>query len=457
MSSLSSIQHLQTTLFASARFITSITLSLPPQPSNKSLLHRSATTMRADNVLIFAAVAMASPAPAPQAVNFAAVAAAPAVASGPSYGVSVQTGVYQQSSALSAASAAATTTASAAQKKRDLIFGWGAASTTPCSTTTTAAAAKTTTTTAKAVSITTSSSSSSSSSATTSATTTSIYSDANACKPTATGYAPVPTPDTADGFYAYAPYHAMASSALTPSGYTLSFRDLNASVSQSSYLGVNTLTSYNTTACASLCDSTSPCTAFNVYIERDPAVDPGKNCTNPPSAPSYFCTLWGSSVNSSTATNYGQYRESFHVEITASNGYDKTPAVVAPSCSGWQAPQKCGPAADGSLAHSHPSTAMGSHFFPGPYDPTQCAAYAQAQNLENAGGSSLLLWALSLITSPLNCKFFNAYMLKQDGAAMGTMCVLFDTQYPTSQATYTPGWANGHYYSVESSWSYCSQ
>ena len=45
-------------------------------------------------------------------------------------------------------------------------------------------------------------------------------------------------------------------------------------------------------------------------------------------------------------------------------------------------------------------------------------------------------------------------MLKKDGVALGTMCGLYARQYSPGQASYVPGWNGGHFYGVESSWSY---
>ncbi|KAG9705828.1 hypothetical protein KCU73_g17846, partial [Aureobasidium melanogenum] len=154
-------------------------------------------------------------------------------------------------------------------------------------------------------------------------------------------------------FLAYAPFHSMASAAPTvvPSNntavgagnaYQQTFLDLNASSSANSYLGLYTLTSYNVADCAAHCDSTSLCTAFNIYIERDPSQNPTKNdstaptvwgyyCPNPSSITNYKCTLWGSNLDASTATNQGGWREDFNVVVTASNGYDATNTTLPPN------------------------------------------------------------------------------------------------------------------------------
>ena len=113
----------------------------------------------------------------------------------------------------------------------------------------------------------------------------------------------------------------MASNAPTPDGYSLVFTNKDASLSASNYMGLYTLTSFDTLECASKCDQAGGCEAFNVYSERDPSVDPNKdNCPNPPSTTNYKCTLWGAPVAVEEATNKGQYRDDFQVVITGSNG-----------------------------------------------------------------------------------------------------------------------------------------
>ncbi|KAI7266626.1 hypothetical protein KC319_g2784 [Hortaea werneckii] len=171
------------------------------------------------------------------------------------------------------------------------------------------------------------------------------------CAPQPDGYGPVPSPDTASAFLAYPSLHAMASAAPTIIGsqcnteYEQVFVDEDGSVSAQSYLGLYTLDSYDANLCAAKCDATNLCTAFNIYAERDPSLNPTKNdstaptvwgydCPNPASMTSYKCTLWGSSIDGSLATNQGGYREDFHVVITASNGYDRTNSTIPPDPTG---------------------------------------------------------------------------------------------------------------------------
>jgi len=112
------------------------------------------------------------------------------------------------------------------------------------------------------------------------------------CAPQPDGYGPVPTPDTPSAFLAFSTLHALANSAPTevPSTqnqvYQQTFKDLNAASSAQSYLGLQTLHSYNVSECAAYCDATNLCTAFNIYIERDPSLNPTANDSTAP-------TIWG--------------------------------------------------------------------------------------------------------------------------------------------------------------------
>lgn len=76
-----------------------------------------------------------------------------------------------------------------------------------------------------------------------------------------------------------------------------------------SYLGLTTFQTYNTVKCQQLCDTANLCTAFNIYIERDPCVKPAAGCDNPSSITNFKCTLWGSGVTTAAAVNNGQYRD----------------------------------------------------------------------------------------------------------------------------------------------------
>ena len=113
----------------------------------------------------------------------------------------------------------------------------------------------------------------------------------------------------------------MATNAPTPDGYSLVFTNLGGALSASNYMGLYTFSSYSTLRCASQCDQEEGCQAFNIYIERDPSLNPSAaNCPNPKSTTQYRCTLWGAPVAADEATNTGQHRNTFQAAITGSNG-----------------------------------------------------------------------------------------------------------------------------------------
>lgn len=72
--------------------------------------------------------------------------------------------------------------------------------------------------------------------------------------------------DTVEGFKCNPVLVAVAFNATTPPGYKRSFFNLNASVSAPSYMGLQTLKSYNTLTYQFYCDQASGCVAFNVEL-----------------------------------------------------------------------------------------------------------------------------------------------------------------------------------------------
>jgi len=104
---------------------------------------------------------------------------------------------------------------------------------------------------------------------------------------------------------------AMSANAPTQDGYQQVVSGHTASLNAFVYLGLNTIRSYDALGCASLSDPKGGCMAFNMYIERDPSVDPNDaSCANPSGITNYKCTLWGSPVSSGQATNHDEHRNS---------------------------------------------------------------------------------------------------------------------------------------------------
>ncbi|KAL2064319.1 hypothetical protein VTL71DRAFT_4813 [Oculimacula yallundae] len=437
--------------------------------------------------LLLSMAAFVAAAPASQGIDFASVNAAPSPATtGPAASQSTHDVPYNSASVNAQGSAAATGVASAsatasqvANSKRSFVWGWPWGSS-PQKTTTQAAYPTTSTlsysssntvSSIKATSVPTTTSIPTTTTSQGSSVTTTTSSDTSCptqpkagtkcgsispedqCAPQFDGYGPKITPDTVDAFWAYPEFQQQALAAQAP-GYVATFRNLNATVNANTYLGLTTFKSYDAPLCAEYCNNKTLCTAFNLYVERDPSLNPSDNCTNPPSITNYKCTLWGSGVNTESAVNFGQYRSAFQVVVAGSDGFEKTNITTPATQPGWQPPKEAG--GDGSKGHNHPSTSIGNHFFPGPYNPALCAAYANSQNAINAKSPFWYKWIMFWMGqyNPYKCNFFNSYMLKKNGRPLGTYCGLYSQSYDASYATYLPGWQGSDFWSIESSWSY---
>lgn len=154
-------------------------------------------------------------------------------------------------------------------------------------------------------------------------------------------------------------------------------------MSANTYLGLETLHTYDINLCAEYCNNKTLGTDFNVVAERDPCLNLSDTCTQPASSTEYKCTLRGSGVDTASATNCGCYRGQAQTAIASSDGFEKTNTNTNTPAQrpGGQATQQCG--GDGSKGHDHPNTCISISFFPGPYNPAFCAAYADAKNTMN--------------------------------------------------------------------------
>jgi hypothetical protein len=162
-------------------------------------------------------------------------------------------------------------------------------------------------------------------------------------------------------------------------------------------------------------------------------------CPNPKSITNYKCTLWGSNLDASTATNQGGYREQFQVVVVGSNGYDKT-NVTTP---GSNVPGLSNGADCGGKAIDMPSSSVGGKFFPGPFNVQVCNEYAVQQNTVNRQAGL-----------PTVMKMLNAYYIHKNGVPHGTYCGLFSTDLPSSFATYTGAQSQGDHFTVQQSWKF---
>ncbi|KAK4992724.1 hypothetical protein LTR50_000847 [Elasticomyces elasticus] len=269
----------------------------------------------------------------------------------------------------------------------------------------------------------------------------------NACSVQPAGSGPLTSsPDTADAFLANPVYNQGAGNAPTPQGYSLAFGSLTGSTSQNGYMGLYTLTKYDTIKCQQLCDAAFGCTAFNIYYERDPSLDPGSTCPDPASTTNIKCTLWGFPICGDTATNKGQWLQNFHVVIAGSNGYVKSaPPKSQPDFTG---PTALGGAVQAPLDNGV-DTYIGMRLYPdGAYDPSLCAAVCKQTTAYDA--------ATADATGKYKpCNFFNSYVLSKNNVPQGTYCAFYtrpwDRGYGTNVGQYDGA---GNYYSVSQSYSY---
>ncbi|CAI0643152.1 unnamed protein product [Colletotrichum noveboracense] len=240
------------------------------------------------------------------------------------------------------------------------------------------------------------------------------------------GSGPTTTPDTYEAFMANTVYDDIANNAPVPDGYSLAFSDLTASLRNPSYISLITLKSFDPYLCQQQCDAASFCYAFNLYIERDPFyTENWTNCQDPKSTVNYKCTLYGANVDDSSAKNDGQWRAYFHVGIKGSNAYNKL--APPPQQAGFSGPTALGGAINA------PGNYMGAKYYPGPFDPSQCAAACLATTAYDKKHPK------SDGTYDA-CNFFNAYVLSKNGAPQGTYCsmytVVWDKKYSTNYGQY---------------------
>lgn len=257
----------------------------------------------------------------------------------------------------------------------------------------------------------------------------------------------------------------IAVNASVPQGYSLVFQNLDGSCSANTYLGLTTMKSFDTIKCQELCDATDLCTAFNVYMERDPSLNPNATmgCPNPSSIVNYKCTLWGAGVTVESASNKGQWRTQFQVAITGSNGNPspshtpssnkQPPLTTSPPLSGYvkDAPPAAqtnftGPVKFGGAINA-PNSYMGVKYFSGPYDVGKCAAACQANTAYDrrhprADGSYDA------------CNFFNSYVLSINNEPQGTYCSLYTKSWGKSYSTNYGQYRGADLYSVSMSYGY---
>ncbi|MCJ1445064.1 MAG: hypothetical protein MMC23_005569 [Stictis urceolatum] len=259
------------------------------------------------------------------------------------------------------------------------------------------------------------------------------------CSVNPNGYGPVSDPDTYASFMSDSQFGAIANAAVVPQGYSLSYSNMNGSAQGNGYMGLYTLQSFDTIKCQQYCDAAFSCYAINVYMERDPKYNPADSCPNPQSTTNFKCTLWGLPLTDTGATGQGQYRNQFRIGIRGSNGYSKFPPPAAQN--GFD-----GPVAFGGAIQA-PGNNMGSKYYPGVYDPGQCAAACTASTdydkkyLSSNGAYDA-------------CNFFNSFVVSKNNQPQGTYCAMYTTPWDKSYSTNVGQYNGSDYYSVSQSYGY---
>ncbi|GAW23221.1 hypothetical protein ANO14919_127720 [Xylariales sp. No.14919] len=259
----------------------------------------------------------------------------------------------------------------------------------------------------------------------------------DSCTPLERGAGPVPIPDTPEAFLAYPDFSSAANSAPVPTGYYLTFQNLNGSNSAYGYSGYSTLDSYDTAECARRCNNVDSCLAFNIYFERDPSLVPGSVCPDPPSNTVIKCVYWGGYISASNANNEGQWRDQFHVVIAGSNGYMKNQVAELP---GWNGVSLGNAAINAPLNCLGQDTYMGSKIFTTSYfDVGLCAAACVSQNEYNTAHPPDT-------GAPKLCRFFVTFLSERNGSPEGQYCAMYTQSWDSSYATNDGQWRGDDHY-----------
>jgi hypothetical protein len=65
-------------------------------------------------------------------------------------------------------------------------------------------------------------------------------------------------------------------------------------------MGYSTVNTFDTELCVTKCNEKEGCLGFNIYVERDPSLNPG-----PDAVANIKCSFWVGPVYTDTATNTG--------------------------------------------------------------------------------------------------------------------------------------------------------
>jgi len=268
--------------------------------------------------------------------------------------------------------------------------------------------------------------------------------NSTACSNQTILYGYVPTINTPSGFLQDISLVNQSANAFSSAGYTSIFSGLSAAVSNSAYLGYRELSQYNVTQCTALCDALSACQSVNLFFERAPVINPGVGCENPPSATIIRCSLWGVAINSTMATNVGQWRSNFMVVITGSIAFLKN--TPPPNAANYVTTPLAGLVDVNTL---NTLSYINSTFYPGAWAPLQCTTLCTAFTAFNRN-ASLAIGKATYVP----CNFVNAAIVSVNGVAQGTYCSMYTTANVTSSATTTTATYNSTPWTITYSYGY---
>ncbi|KAF3920984.1 hypothetical protein ABW20_dc0103641 [Dactylellina cionopaga] len=243
-----------------------------------------------------------------------------------------------------------------------------------------------------------------------------------------------------------------ATNPATIGAYTKAFDGLKGSVNQIGYRGLTTISSYSIANCKTLCDNKAQCLGFNLYVERDPSLDPGVGCPNPSPITNYKCTLWSFPFLAGAADNTGETRKDFKVVIAASVGYVK-PYVASNLANFTSAGTNLYGSINAPLLNGD-NTYLGVKTYPTQdvnvdyFEPAVCAAACDAQSAYNSRHHE------NTPCSYKACNFFDTYVVLKDGKAQGLTCTLYSVTWDDSYAVNGGQTRSDGVYKVASSYTY---
>lgn len=215
------------------------------------------------------------------------------------------------------------------------------------------------------------------------------------------------------------------------------------------------MNSYDTLTCASKCNDITGCVAFNIYFERDPSLDPNaQQCPNPPSVTNIKCVWWGVPVSKSTATNSGQYRDSFEVVIAGSNGYN---AIIEPAeVAGFSAGVSYGGALNvPNDPVDNQDTYITSKFYSYGYGPYQIQYYAPEVCVHACADQTAYDYNNPPSSGrPAVCNQVVALSLNRNGVPQGMYCSFFTESWGPNYGTTNYVVYAGSVYTVDNVFSY---